>query len=237
MAYVGPIDQYDFMGATQFRLLCTLGLRSNHNLLDFGCGCLRAGRFLINYLEKGRYHGVEPNEWLVDMAFKTQLGQDLKEIKSPKFDYSDDFSVNFDATFDYIVAQSIFSHADACMIDKALKSFKASLKDSGLIAVTFVEGATDFEDKGWVYPDVVTYSKSRINKFSLDAGLYIKRIPWYHPRQTWYLLAKKREMIPSNRLLHYLSGSVLFQEEFSLSVRSHNRIYRLVRKLLGKDSL
>ncbi len=29
-AYVGPPDQYDFMGATQFRLLTSLGLREEH---------------------------------------------------------------------------------------------------------------------------------------------------------------------------------------------------------------
>ncbi|MEM7167233.1 MAG: hypothetical protein AAF581_17355 [Planctomycetota bacterium] len=61
-AYVGAPGQYDFMGATQFRLLCTLGLRGHHRLLDFGCGSLRAGRLLMTYLEEGRYHGVEPNQ-------------------------------------------------------------------------------------------------------------------------------------------------------------------------------
>jgi cyclopropane fatty-acyl-phospholipid synthase-like methyltransferase len=49
-AYVGPPTQYDFMGATQFRLLCTLGLREQHKVLDFGCGSLRAGRLLLSYL-------------------------------------------------------------------------------------------------------------------------------------------------------------------------------------------
>lgn len=48
--YVGPEAQYDLMGATQFRLLCTLGLREHHTLLDFGCGSLRAGRLFIPYL-------------------------------------------------------------------------------------------------------------------------------------------------------------------------------------------
>jgi hypothetical protein len=49
-AFVGPPDQYDLMGATQFRLLTTLGLRDYHRLLDFGCGSLRVGRLLISYL-------------------------------------------------------------------------------------------------------------------------------------------------------------------------------------------
>ncbi|MGH7086029.1 MAG: hypothetical protein ACREFN_13675, partial [Acetobacteraceae bacterium] len=42
-AFVGPPDEYDLMGATQFRLLTALGLRDHHRLLDFGCGSLRAG--------------------------------------------------------------------------------------------------------------------------------------------------------------------------------------------------
>ena len=53
------------MGATQFRLLCSLGLRATHRVLDFGCGSLRAGRFLLTYLDPGGYWGVEPHRWLI----------------------------------------------------------------------------------------------------------------------------------------------------------------------------
>lgn len=60
--YVGPETEYDLIGAMQFRLLSTLGLRENHKLLDFGCGSLRAGRLFIPYLNPGNYTGVEPNE-------------------------------------------------------------------------------------------------------------------------------------------------------------------------------
>ncbi len=69
-AYVGPPQDYDFMGATQFRLLTTLGLRDHHRLLDFGCGSLRAGRLLIPYLNPGNYYGIEPNRWLIDDAYR-----------------------------------------------------------------------------------------------------------------------------------------------------------------------
>jgi hypothetical protein len=54
-AYIGPTSRYDFMGASQFRLATTLGLRSGHKLLDFGCGSLRAGKLFIPYLETGNY--------------------------------------------------------------------------------------------------------------------------------------------------------------------------------------
>src|ERR1700674_1277415 len=102
MAYVGPPTQYDFMGATQFRLLCTLGLRANHYLLDFGCGSLRAGRLLINYLDHGRYFGIEPNKWLIEDAINNQVGKDLIHIKAPQFDNNSDFATNvFSEKFDF----------------------------------------------------------------------------------------------------------------------------------------
>ena len=94
MAYVGPPKQYYFIGATQFRLLCTLGLRAYHTLLDFGCGSLRAGRLFINYLDEGKYFRIDPNKWLIDDCIANQLGNDLIQLKKPTVDYSEDFSVN-----------------------------------------------------------------------------------------------------------------------------------------------
>ena len=90
-AFVGPPDQYDLIGATQFTLLITLGLRDHHRLLDFGCGSLRAGRLLIAYLQRGNYHGLEPNAWLVEDAIERQVGRDQVAIKQPRFHAYDDF--------------------------------------------------------------------------------------------------------------------------------------------------
>ena len=102
MAYVGPPTQYDFMGATQFRLLSSLGLRSNHHMLDVGCGSLRAGRLFISYLDERRYCGIEPNKWLIEDAIKNQVGKDLISIKKPQFDHNSYFESNiFSQEFDY----------------------------------------------------------------------------------------------------------------------------------------
>jgi hypothetical protein len=55
------------MGATQFRLLTSLGLREHHSVLDFGCRSLREGRLLIPYLLPGRYYGLNPTTGLLKM--------------------------------------------------------------------------------------------------------------------------------------------------------------------------
>ena len=88
-AYVGPPEDYDLIAAMTFNLLTTLGLRQHHSLLDVGCGSLRIGRLLIPYLNRGKYFGVEPNEWLVDEGIRRELGETLVQIKRPTFFFSD----------------------------------------------------------------------------------------------------------------------------------------------------
>jgi SAM-dependent methyltransferase len=230
MAYVGPPTQYDFMGSTQFRLLCTLGLRSNHFLLDFGCGSLRAGRLFICYLDKGKYFGIEPNKWLIDDAIDNQIGRDMVSIKVPQFDHNGDFKTDiFNMQFDFILAQSIFTHSGRDIIKKAFKNFKESLKPDGIIAVTFQEGRPDFGGNGWVYPDCVSYRVSTIKHFAEEAGLYVIRIPWFNPRVGWYLLAKNKRRLPGSGMLRHLSGAVLFDPEFKISWNRRKQIIMSIR--------
>jgi hypothetical protein len=220
MAFVGPPEEYDFMGATQFRLLCSLGLRSWHDLLDVGCGSLRAGRFFITYLDEGRYCGIEPNRWLIDDAITRNLGTDLVRIKRPLFDGNQRFNAEvFGRQFDFILAQSIFSHAGKDLIGEALANFRLALKPTGLIAVTFIEAAEDFHGSGWIYPDCVSYRPETIAELARAANLHLVRIPWYHPRQTWYLLATGPACLPTTAQLPHLRGAVLNEPRFAGSWR------------------
>jgi len=219
-AFVGPPEQYDFMGATQFRLLCALGLRGHHALLDFGCGSLRAGRLLIPYLDPGNYFGIEPNRWLIDEAIERQVGRDLIRIKRPSFDGNDSFDARaFGRRFNFIVAQSIFSHCGPDLVAKALASMRGALEPGGLIAATFVEGDRDEEQPGWVYPECVAYTPRRVRTFADAAGLFTIAIPWFHPRQSWHLFASDGSRLPAPAEVSLLRGVVLGDPEFAASHR------------------
>lgn len=222
MAYVGPPSQWDFMGATQFRLLTALGLREGHRVLDVGCGSLRAGRLLIPYLEKGGYFGIEPNMWLVEEAIERELGRQLVDAKAPQFSNSDTFAADaFGVTFDFIVAQSIFSHAGPDLVALALARFSQALAPDGLILATFIHDtdAPDFpvERPGWLYPQCLTFSKERISELIAGAGLLGVELPWYHPRQTWYAIGCTGDALPRPDQLHHLTGAVLRSPEFAAS--------------------
>ena len=242
MSYVGPPNQYDIMGATQFRLLCTLGLRANHYLLDFGCGSLRAGKFFINYLDENRYFGIDPNDWLISDSIRKQIGEDLVKIKKPKFDSNSEFRTDiFPVQFDFIVAQSIFSHAGTELVRKALTNFSHSLKDTGMIAATFVERwKEDHQGAGWVYPGCVFYRRSTVCRIARETGLYATKIPWYHPRQSWFLFTKQKRLLPRGKMRRHLKGVILYEPEFSeswkLSARVFNGSRRFAKGILHEDA-
>jgi SAM-dependent methyltransferase len=215
MAYVGPPHQYDLMGASQFALLITLGLRDAHRVLDFGCGSLRLGRLLIPYLARGKYTGLEPNKWLVTDALDRQLGREIVRVKGPHFFYHDDFRADrCGGHFDFIIAQSIFSHAGADLITIALSSFFSALLDRGLVLLTVLHpgqnGVPETSESGWFYPACVAHRPETLACIFANAGFpHFRVLPWFHPRQTWYVLAKKHERLPPYEMDRFLSGAIL----------------------------
>lgn len=233
MAYVGPPTQYDLMGATQFRLLVTLGLREFHRVLDFGCGSLRAGRLLIPYLAPGHYHGLEPNAWLIDDAIERQLGADLMALKRPRFYAIDDFHAErCGRDFDFILAQSIFSHCGADLIATSLRGFRGTLTPRGLALVTLLhpgqDGAVEFHGSGWIYPDSVAHAPRTFTRIVAAAGMFTRPLPWFHPRQTWYAVARDPRALPPRSFDRHLRGAVLNVPAWEASL--NGRLWRGVKR-------
>jgi arylsulfatase len=190
-AYVGPPERYDLVAAMSFNLLTTLGLRQQHTLLDLGCGSLRVGRLLIPYLNRDKYVGIEPNAWLVREGIRNEIGDALRQIKRPRFWFSDDPTTvrKIDVLFDFVLAQSIFSHCGLDLIASWLTAIAHSLAPTGVLAATFVTGEKDNTKTGWVYPDCVTYQPVTMARLAREAGLRFEILDWRHPAQTWALFA------------------------------------------------
>src|SRR3954454_18606924 len=56
----GPFEDFERVGRLQLVTLVQQGLNPSSKVLDVGCGSLRAGYWLMNFLEPGGYHGIEP---------------------------------------------------------------------------------------------------------------------------------------------------------------------------------
>jgi SAM-dependent methyltransferase len=223
-AYVGPPGQWDVMGATQFRLLTALGLREHHRLLDLGCGALRAGRLLIPYLNSGCYFGLEPNAWLVEDGLSREVGADMVAKKTPVFRHVDDFSADgFGTTFDFIVAQSVFSHTGPELVAKALAAAGRALSPGGLMLATFIDPsrlpAAPREAPGWTYPGCTTYPSARIAELVGEAGLVSRALPWWHPRQTWHAIALRDADLPPVSADRHLTGGILRDPSMAASLK------------------
>lgn len=194
-AYVGPPADYDLIAGSTFSLMFAAGLRETHHLLDLGCGSLRVGRLLIPYLRPDRYCGIEPNKWLVEEALRQETGRDLVALKRPRFSASD----NFDATvfghkFDWVVAQSIFSHTFADLASSAFERLTTSLSSTGVLIGTFQEGEAA-EGTGWLYPACVGYKWEIFQDLLGAAGLAASPLDWPHPRQRWFVAGLNEDSV------------------------------------------
>lgn len=190
-AYVGPPEDYDLVAAIQVGLLFACGLREDHRLADVGCGSLRAGRLLIPYLRRERYTGLEPNRWLIDKALGQEVGRDIVRLKRPAFVHNETFDLSGgNGPFDFVLAQSIFSHTYPDMTVDGLRALGTSLAENGVIIATYATGKENTEGSGWAYPGCVQYAPEHIFGLIERAGLVGFPLDWPHPRQRWFVATR-----------------------------------------------
>jgi SAM-dependent methyltransferase len=199
-SYVGGPGRYDVLAGEQFSFLLAAGMREEHRVVDLGCGSLRLGRLLIPFLLPDRYFGVEPNEWLVREGFERELGNDIKEIKRPRFRYVDDFSLDgFGEQFEFAIAFSVFSHTYPDLAEIGLRQVAQTLAPGGVLIATFVENKTGATGRssllapngeGWLYPKCVKYTWEEFSAVLDRAGLVGQRVRRPAARkQDWFVAA------------------------------------------------
>ena len=175
-SWVGPAGRYDLVSAIQFNLLTLLGLRDSHFVLDVGCDSLRLGRLLIPFLRSGHYFGIEPERWAVAAGFQYELGCDAIKLKSPKFSDVADFELGvFKRKFDFIMAQSIFSHASREQVERCINQAAGAMHDSSVFIFNYSIGPKN-HDGGWIYPGCVRYTRAWMRHVTENAGLVYDEI-------------------------------------------------------------
>ena len=98
-------------GELQFELLKREGCRPSSKVLEVGCGNLNAGIHLIEFLERNNYVGIDPNEWLREVAMKDRDVRRLVKSKGARFLTATDFDASrLGVKFDFVLSHSILSH-------------------------------------------------------------------------------------------------------------------------------
>lgn len=231
-AYVGPPENYDLIAAMQFNLLTSLGLRQDHYLLDIGCGSLRAGRLLIPYLLPKHYYGIEPAQWLIEEGIKNEIGADQIRIKQPTFSNVSNFNLGgFNQRFDYLVAQSIFSHASIPQIEHCLQEAAKTMSPEAIFVATIVEGESNYSGEDWVYPGCVHYTLEFFSAMAARAGLVCSKLDCIHPNgQTWVSMRLGSSM-PTPKISPPLAGNSKTSNSTQHNKSLVSFLLKIIRKL------
>jgi SAM-dependent methyltransferase len=187
------------IGTLQFKFLLKQGLLPSHKVVDIGCGALRCGIPIIRYLDAGNYFGFDINASLIE-AGKHELNLAELNAKRPILLVNDKFELErLGNSFDFAVAQSLFTHLDMNLIVRCLIKVRNVLRPGGKFFATFFLAPSP----GYLAPihhepggavtnldsDPFHYSFSEIEWLARIAGLSAELIgDWNHPRNQQMLL-------------------------------------------------
>ena len=159
--------------------LISRGLRTSYNLLDFGCGSIRAGIWLIGYLDSGHYFGMDAHLQSLEAAVQYEIPLHRLEHKQPRFLHSGTFEIaHFCQTFDVILASSVLNHLSNTQLDLALRNITPALAQSGKLIVA---------------PELPLDEATLRSKYGLELIYTEQRQSEFTDRETpWFELARSK---------------------------------------------
>ena len=174
---------WEEMGELQIDFLISKGLESHHTLLDIGCGTLRGGRHLINYLKPGNYYGIGIFKCAFEHA-KTLVIEENLSSKNPILIVSENKNLKFSefegTTFDVLLAQPVFTHLPPEHIEECFAHIRNVMHDEAVFYFTYHSGKT-YSKKGskeFRYP--FCFFETFAGQFGLE--LRDESIAYAHPR-------------------------------------------------------
>jgi len=188
--------RWEEIGSLQFEFMKERGLRPHHDLLDVGCGSLRGGVHFVDYLEPGRYCGVDRSERMLE-AGRQELEARGLTSKRPVLRLDSSFELEaFGRMFDFALAQSLFTHLQLNQILLCLLQAERVLKPGAALYATFLENPSGTHQLGalehaGVDGPIKTSIGSDPYHYGMDAfewaceptGLELEYIgDWGHPR-------------------------------------------------------
>jgi SAM-dependent methyltransferase len=149
---VGPPELWQLKRNFQISFLRRFGLQPENFLLDLGCGTLRGGIPLIEFLDVGHYFGVDSRAEVMPEAQQELLDSHL-QAKYPALIHSPDISqLAIDRKFDYIWAFSVLIHMTDKILVDALSFVRLHLAPGGVFYANVVAGETNSENVWREFP-------------------------------------------------------------------------------------
>lgn len=127
-------------GRHQLEFLKQQGLQPSHRFLDVGCGSLRAGRHLVDYLEPGHYYGIDANHGLLQAGYDVELtDEQRRRMPAANLRATDRFDGDFGVQIDMAIAQSVYTHVSLNHVRLSLFRVAKVMRPGGKFYATFNE--------------------------------------------------------------------------------------------------
>jgi len=154
---VGPGYLWRMKQDFQIAFLKSVGLAPEQYVLDLGCGVLRGGLPMIEYLDEGHYYGIESRKAVLDEGVKALHERGLQR-KVPTLLAIDDLSkVELGRRFDLIWSFSVLIHMEDRILGDCLSFVSRHLDSHGRMYANVTIGKD--EDGSWQGFPVVTRSR------------------------------------------------------------------------------
>ena len=129
---VGPVGFWEKLQLYQLNALKINGLKPHHSVIDIGCGPLQGGIAFINYLQKGKYVGIDICSAKLS-AGNRQIEKYHLSKKDPLLILSHTFGNDEigDRKFDFFWASQVLYYFDDDMMKKLFKFVSSHLNPKG----------------------------------------------------------------------------------------------------------
>lgn len=150
---VGPTEFWKMKRDFQISFLRARGLQPHHRLLDIGCGTLRGGIALIEYLETSHYYGIELRAITLAEGLRELCDAGLED-KSPTLIMGEVGSIAIPATLDFVLAFSVLIHMPDDVLEETLAFVSRQIGPGGAFYANVNADASRDEGSWQGYPVV-----------------------------------------------------------------------------------
>jgi len=129
---VGPGRLWKMKRDFQIEFLKNQNLKQTNRLLDIGCGTLRGGIPIIDFLDSGNYSGIDVRENAL-LEGKRELKEHDLEHKTPRLLHFRDFDdLDLSDKFDMIFAFSVLTHLEDTIAESCFHFVSQHLSKDGV---------------------------------------------------------------------------------------------------------
>ncbi len=179
---------WDVVGLLQRDFLIRRGLAPSDNVLDVGCGALRAGVHLTEYLEAYRYYGIDISTALIDAGYEYEIASTPLALKLPRSNLhaTPNFDAPFGVMFDFGLATSLFTHLPIDYYRRSVDTLSSVFRPGARFYLTVFEGSGTMNRADGIIThddrDPFHFSRSDLEAATPPSWTFDWIGEWGHPR-------------------------------------------------------